>query len=76
MARLDHFAPTWQFHEVHHLFIPAPPDRVYGATKAVTAREIRFYRALTWLRRLGPGRSPHGCLNGVEVLYRAWKALG
>ncbi len=62
MTRLDDFAPTWKFREIHHLFITAPPDRVYEATKAVTAGEIRFYRALTWLRRLGrPG--PPDILN-------------
>ncbi len=62
MSRLDEFAPAWQFREVHRLSVEAPADRVYGATKAVTAREIRFYRVLTWLRRLGrPG--PPDILN-------------
>ncbi len=62
MSRLDAFAPTWQFREVHRLFVAAPGTRVYAATKAVTAREIRFFRTLTWLRRLGrPG--PPDILN-------------
>jgi hypothetical protein len=62
VSRLDAFAPAWQFREVHRLFVAAPPERVYAATKAVTAREIRFFRTLTWLRRLGrPG--PEGILN-------------
>jgi hypothetical protein len=62
VPRLDAFAPVWHFHEAHRLFVAAPPDRVYAATKAVTAREIRFFRTLTWLRRLGrPG--PPDILN-------------
>lgn len=62
MTRLDEFAPASQFREVHRMLVHAAPERVYRAVKAVTAREIRFYRVLTWLRRLGrPG--PPDILN-------------
>lgn len=62
MPLLDDFAPSWQFHGVHRRCVAAPPGRTYEATQAVTAREIRFYRVLTWLRRLGrPG--PRDILN-------------
>ena len=62
MSRLDQFAPAWQFREVHRRFVEAPPERVYRAIKTVTAREIPFFRALTWLRRLGR-RGPVSILN-------------
>lgn len=62
MSRLDEFAPAWQVREVHRILVHAPADHAYRAIKEVTAREIRFYRALTWLRRLGrPG--PADILN-------------
>lgn len=47
MTRLDEFAPASQFREVHRMLVHAAPERVYRAVKAVTAREIRFYRVLT-----------------------------
>lgn len=66
-TRLDEFAPTYQFHEVHSLRVEAPPERVFRATKAVTAEEIRFFRTLVWIRRFGrPG--PESILNPSERL--------
>jgi hypothetical protein len=59
---LDAFAPAFQFHEVHTIRIAASRERVYDAIKAVTADEILFFRALTWIRRLGRA-SPEGILN-------------
>lgn len=56
-TQLDHFAPLYQFNEVHFIRIRAPKDRVYEAIRAVTADEIPFYRVLTWVRRLGRGGS-------------------
>jgi hypothetical protein len=50
---LDDFVPACQFREVHEIRIHAPAEAVFRAVKAVTAREIRFFRLLTWLR------SPH-----------------
>src|SRR3989442_13514389 len=62
VSRLREIAPVWQFREVHRRFVEASPERVYRAIKTVTAREIRFFRVLTWLRRLGrPG--PVGILE-------------
>jgi hypothetical protein len=49
-ARLDAFVPSCQFREVHSIRIHAPPDAVYRAARSVTAREIRFFRLLTWIR--------------------------
>ncbi|MEK6376064.1 MAG: hypothetical protein AABO58_25595 [Acidobacteriota bacterium] len=60
--RLDDILPQWQFRERHAIRIDAPPERVYAAIRAVTAREIRFFRAFTALRRLGR-RGPEGILN-------------
>ena len=50
---LDEFAPEWQFREIHAIAVLATPERAYRAIETVTAGEIRFYRVLTWLRRLG-----------------------
>jgi hypothetical protein len=52
-TRLDDFLPAYHFHEVHSLAVHAPPDRVFRAIHDITAREIRFFRTLTWIR------SPH-----------------
>ncbi len=64
-ARIDQFAPAWQFHEAHALRISAPCTKAWAAIKAVTAGEIRLFRTLTWIRRLGrPG--PESLLNAPE----------
>jgi hypothetical protein len=47
---IDDFVPACQFRELHSIRIQAPADAVFRAVKSVTAREIRFYRLLTWLR--------------------------
>lgn len=62
MTRIDDFAPVWHFREVHAISVQATPDRAYRAIRAVTAREIRFFRSLVWLRRLGR-RGPESILN-------------
>jgi hypothetical protein len=49
-AHLDRFVPACQFREVHAIRIHAPAEVVFRAVQAVTAREIRFFRLLTWLR--------------------------
>lgn len=56
--RLDEIIPEYQFSEHHSLVVQAPPPRVAAATREVTAREIRLFRFLTWLRapRLGERR--------------------
>lgn len=64
-SELDHVTPSYQFREVHRITVRASAERAYGAIRAVTAGEIRFFRALTWLRRLGrPG--PESILNAPE----------
>lgn len=50
---LDGFVPRYQFNEVHSIEVHAPPDSVYEAITKVTAREIRLFRILAWIR------SPH-----------------
>lgn len=60
--RLDEIAPRWQFRERHTLRIDAPPERIYAALRAVTAREIRFFLSFTAIRRLGRRGKP-GILN-------------
>ena len=66
-TQLDQFAPVYQFNEVHSIRVMAPKDRVYRAIKTVTADEILFFRALTWVRRLGrPG--PESILNPPDRL--------
>lgn len=52
-TRLDEFAPTWQFHEVHTLRIAATPVRVFDAIKGLRADEIFLFHTLTWIRRGG-----------------------
>jgi hypothetical protein len=55
---LDDFIPVYHFSEHHEVRIAASPERVFAAVQAVTAREIRFFRLLTWIRapRLRPAR--------------------
>lgn len=49
-SALDRIVPIWQFDERHEIEIAAPPERVAAALRAVTAREIRGFLLLTWLR--------------------------
>jgi hypothetical protein len=55
---IDEVLPAYQFGERHEIEIQAPPERVMEAVRTVTAREIRLFRLLTWLRapHLGPSR--------------------
>jgi hypothetical protein len=50
---IDKFAPAWHFREVHRIAVLAPPEAALRAIREVTAREIRGFRLLTWLRRVG-----------------------
>jgi hypothetical protein len=64
-TRLDEFMPAYQFEEVHSMVIAAPPARVFRAIQETTAGEIRFFRLLTTIRRLGrPG--PESILDAPE----------
>ena len=61
-TRLDDFVPEYQFAEAHGIVVRASAARTYEAVHAVTAREIAFFRTLTWIRRAGrPG--PESILN-------------
>lgn len=49
-SRLDRFVPAGQFGELHSIRVHATPNAVFRAIKSVTARDIRFFRLLTWIR--------------------------
>ncbi len=50
---IDQFLPKYHFNEFHSTRIHAAPESVYAAARRVTAREIKLFRVLTWIR------SPH-----------------
>jgi hypothetical protein len=60
---LDEFLPKYHFHELHSTRIHAPPETVYAAAKAVTAREIKLFRILTWIRSPHLGKAPESILT-------------
>jgi hypothetical protein len=61
-SHLDAFVPEWQFEERHSIVTRASARSAYDAVKAVTAREVSFFRVLVWIRRAGrPG--PASILN-------------
>ncbi len=71
--RLDVIMPRYQFHERHTLAVAADPRAADCAIRTVTAHEIRFYRALTAIRRLGR-RGPESLLDapaGASMLTLA-----
>ena len=61
-SQLDALLPEYQFAEHHEIHVRATPARVMQAVREVTAGEIRFFRALTWLRRFGRP-APENILN-------------
>jgi hypothetical protein len=64
-TRLDEFAPTYQFNEVHRIPVNATPAQVYQATLHVTAAEIPLFRTLVWIRR-GGTKGPESILNAAD----------
>lgn len=62
---LDDVIPEWEFGERHARRIDAAPERVFDAARNVTAGEIRFFRLLTAIRRLGR-RCPESILNAPK----------
>jgi hypothetical protein len=60
---LDTIVQTYQFGEAHERLIRAPREAVWRAVHEVTAREIRLFRTLTWLRSPHTGGAPEGILN-------------
>jgi len=63
---LDGFVPRYQFNEVHSIDVHAPPDSVYAAVTKVTAREIRLFRILTWIRSPHIGPAAESILNPAD----------
>jgi hypothetical protein len=59
---MDGLVPAYSFGEHHEIRVAAPRERVYAAVRAVTAREIRLFLLLTWLR------SPRFSGPGVESI--------
>src|ERR1035438_8348124 len=59
-ARLDEFAPVYQFSEFHSILVSAPKERVDAAIRAVRPEEIPFFKTLTWIRTLGKSMAPEG----------------
>jgi hypothetical protein len=49
-SAIDDVMPAYQFVERHETLIRASPAVVFAAIRPVTAREIRFFRTLTWIR--------------------------
>jgi hypothetical protein len=66
-TRLDQILPRYHFSEHHQRFIEATPAQVWRALHEVKASDIRFFRALTTIRRLGR-RGPEDILNAPEHL--------
>jgi hypothetical protein len=62
VALIDKFAPEWHFREMHRIGVLTPADAALRAIREVTAREIRLFRFLTWLRRVGRS-GPESLLN-------------
>jgi hypothetical protein len=60
---IDEVVAAYQFGEHHEIEIQAPPERVMQAVRAVTAREIRLFRLLTWLRAPHLGKARESILN-------------
>src|SRR6187549_4204015 len=60
---LDKLLPRYHFNEVHSTDVAAPAESVYAAMKKVTAREIRFYRILAWIRSPHFGEGNESILN-------------
>lgn len=65
LTLLDEFAPVYQFHEEHSIFVHASLDKCYAAIHDVAPEEIALFRTLTWIRRFGQ-RGPESILNAPE----------
>jgi hypothetical protein len=50
VSRLDEVVPRWQFSERHEIRVRATTAVVARAAREVTARDIRGFRLLTWIR--------------------------
>jgi len=61
-SALDAQMPAFHFVEHHETRIAASPAAVLDAVRAVTAREIRFFSVLTWIRNPHVGRTHESVL--------------
>jgi hypothetical protein len=59
---IDAVMPAYHFVEHHETFVQARPEEIARAIKAVTPREIRFFRLLTWIRNPRVGQSSESIL--------------
>jgi hypothetical protein len=66
-TRLDEILPRYHFAEHHERHIAATPAQVWRALHEVTASDIRLFRTLTTIRRLGRA-GPEDILNAPEHL--------
>jgi hypothetical protein len=69
---LDEVMPEYDVHEVHSLWVPAPPGAAYEAVRAVSAREVRLFGPLMALRTVGRSNrvfEPHRPL--LDAMVRA-----
>lgn len=78
-ARIDEFAPQFQFGEFHERIVRATPERVFRAIHEVPAGDIRLFRLLTWIRspRLPWTKAPESIMNPrpkVPILDTALKS--
>ncbi|HYS52388.1 MAG TPA: hypothetical protein VER58_01325 [Thermoanaerobaculia bacterium] len=64
-THLDEAMPAWQFNERHEMHVNAPPQKVFDSIRPVTAGEIRYFRTLIAIRRLGRPLPP-SILNAPE----------
>lgn len=62
MTIIDDFLPKYHFNEFHSTRVHAEPEAVYAAVSQVTAREIRLFRILTWIRSPHLGKAPESIL--------------
>jgi hypothetical protein len=74
-SQLDRLMPTFQHHERHNVEVNTACARAYRAIKELRVSEIRLFRTLTWIRRMGrPTResilNPSDSIPVLEVATR------
>ena len=77
MPALDRLLPQYDRNEVHSIVIRATADRTMAAVQAVTAREIRLFATLNWIRGFRASRlRALGVADpaGIPVLQMAARA--
>jgi hypothetical protein len=75
---LNEVMPRFEVHEVHEIWVPAPPVAAYEAVRLVGAAEVRLFRPLMRLRTFGRSErvlAPHAPLL-EEMLKIGFIQLG